>query len=658
MGNELTTLVPREIIPVEEYLQDVRFTKSLSSTRFLKTALVQDDSRKHHIAKVFAIHNNTPEIREKLKSTQIELTRLRTNLANCPNCLPYKTDKLQLQNDDNSAQTSDNLQYAVVFREYHASTLTDALSMDLSKIEQFWLIFQMLKACEQAHNNGIVHGDIKLDNILLNQWNWLYLSDFSCPFKPAKLPLNDPSIFNFYYDSSSRRTCNVAPERFKSQITDENSSNSQNSTSKNKNPQNSNSQNYPQKSSKLHPSVDIFSLGCCISQFITGEPLFTFSSLLNYKKNKIYPDEKLSKIPNQNLKKLVKSMTSLDPSVRNSASFWLAEYKEILFPDYFYTDLFSIAHEKWLNWQKFSKNDLENLNNSIDLCGGANVGSTDGSFDIYGVMVDYVICNKNMSKTERLTSLSWIMESYGSVMTGSGQNSEVDSQFVLTDRILPNLVHTLADDRKSNSQNIRTKVDALRLMSKCLKMIKTPKSEKNLPIIDLIITNIISILNKKESAKLMLRQTLAVTIGEILSSISKIVDSSTIEIYGFQLENCFRDCDGVFITDKNESVRRLFLKNSLRLMAETFPAETFPELHKYLFDMLFTFLGSENNWTLKRDVLLAFPDVKKPLEILKTFLEEAFLDVSEKVIEASLSTILAIFINQETAGTSKYRVVL
>lgn len=106
MGNELTTIVPREIIPVEEYLQDVRFTKSLSSTRFLKTALVQDDSRKYHIAKVFVIHNNTPEIRDKLKTTQIELTRLRTNLSNCPNCLPYKTDKLQLSS--NSSNGVDN----------------------------------------------------------------------------------------------------------------------------------------------------------------------------------------------------------------------------------------------------------------------------------------------------------------------------------------------------------------------------------------------------------------------------------------------------------------------------------------------------------------------------------------------------------------------
>ena len=59
----------------------------------------------------------------------------------------------------------------------------------------------------------LCHGEIKSDNVLLTAWGWLLLAD-PAPFKPTLLPLNNPSEFTYLFDSSRRRDCYLAPERF------------------------------------------------------------------------------------------------------------------------------------------------------------------------------------------------------------------------------------------------------------------------------------------------------------------------------------------------------------------------------------------------------------------------------------------------------------
>ena len=70
-----------------------------------------------------------------------------------------------------------------------------------------------MTALRDARNRKVSHGDLKTSNILITSWNWLYLSDFA-PHKPALLPLDDPADFSFFFDTSGRRTCYIAPERF------------------------------------------------------------------------------------------------------------------------------------------------------------------------------------------------------------------------------------------------------------------------------------------------------------------------------------------------------------------------------------------------------------------------------------------------------------
>jgi phosphoinositide-3-kinase regulatory subunit 4 len=57
----------------------------------------------------------------------------------------------------------------------------------LSLVEKKWITYQLLTALAQAHFNGICHGDIKCENVLVTSWNWAFLSDFA-QFKPTYIP--------------------------------------------------------------------------------------------------------------------------------------------------------------------------------------------------------------------------------------------------------------------------------------------------------------------------------------------------------------------------------------------------------------------------------------------------------------------------------------
>ena len=48
---------------------------------------------------------------------------------------------------------------------------------------------------------------------MVTGWNWVLLTDIAS-FKPAFLPEANPADFNFFFDTSRRRSCYIAPERF------------------------------------------------------------------------------------------------------------------------------------------------------------------------------------------------------------------------------------------------------------------------------------------------------------------------------------------------------------------------------------------------------------------------------------------------------------
>lgn len=146
---------------------------------------------------------------------------------------------------------------------------------------------------------------------MVTSWNWAYLTDFAC-FKPTYLPEDNPADFSFYFDTSLRRICYVAPERF---LTSGN------------------------KTGSVTNAMDIFSLGCVIAElFLEGTPLFSLSQMLKYRKGEYDPvrlyvdkiednDIKVEILPGvSKLKSLVQHMIAVDPKDRYTADKYLQEW--------------------------------------------------------------------------------------------------------------------------------------------------------------------------------------------------------------------------------------------------------------------------------------------------------------------------------------------
>lgn len=204
---------------------------------------------------------------------------------------------------------------AYLLRQYVFNNLHDRLSTRpfLNLIEKKWLAFQLLYAVKQSHENGVCHGDIKCENVLVTSWNWLYLADFAS-FKPTYIPHDDPSDFSFFFDTGGRRRCYLAPERFYEHS----------------------SEIVVAPDAPLSPSMDIFSVGCVIAElFLEGQPLFELSQLLAYRRGQHDPSQILEKIPDIGIRKMILHMIQLDPDSRLSPESYLQSYESTVFPCYF-----------------------------------------------------------------------------------------------------------------------------------------------------------------------------------------------------------------------------------------------------------------------------------------------------------------------------------
>ncbi|KAG8181600.1 hypothetical protein JTE90_017721 [Oedothorax gibbosus] len=331
MGNQLTGIVPSQIFPAEYYLTDLpdcSFDSNLGSTRFFKVARA-----KHRegliVVKVFAIRD--PSL--PLKAHREQLDEIRKSLQSVPNALPFQksllTDKA-----------------GILMRQYVKDNLYDRISTRpfLNNIEKRWIAFQLLQCLSQCHALGVYHGDIKLENIMVTSWNWVLLTDFAS-FKPTNLAEDNPADFSYFFDTSRRRTCYVAPERF---IKTMSLSNTYSGSSTNVSSTGSIAAASPSliihadeiKTGDLTPAMDIFSLGCTFCEFISeGSCPFDFSQLLRYRIGDYDPSKVLEKIEDLNLKKLVQSMIQKDPAARLNANEYLELQRDKAFPEYFYTFL-------------------------------------------------------------------------------------------------------------------------------------------------------------------------------------------------------------------------------------------------------------------------------------------------------------------------------
>ena len=185
----------------------------------------------------------------------------------------------------------------------------------LEDIEKKWLAYQLLCAVRDSHARNLFHGDIKTENIIVTSWNWLYLTDFSSTFKKTYLPEDNPADFSFYFDTSGRRTCYLAPERFLSN-------------------------GEKDDGRGLTWAMDIFSVGCVIAELFVEAPIFSLSQLYKYRRGEFHPKYGyLSKVRDPEIRDLITHMIQPEPESRYSAEEYLNFWRRKAFPEYFYSFL-------------------------------------------------------------------------------------------------------------------------------------------------------------------------------------------------------------------------------------------------------------------------------------------------------------------------------
>ncbi|KAG6841356.1 hypothetical protein C0991_011899 [Blastosporella zonata] len=300
---------------VAELGGDIIYERSLGSARFLKSVKCRHKSGSV-VIKIFIKPDPGLSLRNYHRRLKVE----REALFDIPNVYNYQafveTDKA-----------------GYIIRQWIASNLYDRISTRpfLSMIEKRWIAFQLLNALRDTRNRKISHGDIKSENILVTSWNWVYLSDFAS-YKPTFLPLDDPSEFSFFFDTSGRRTCYIAPERFYTAST-----NPEISAKKSK----LLDENEGKRDGKVTEAMDCFSAGCVIAElFLEGAPLFTLSQLFKYREGEFNVDAQLVAI-DEGVRDLIKQMINLDPAARPSFDTLLHTSRGTVFPESFYSFLYN-----------------------------------------------------------------------------------------------------------------------------------------------------------------------------------------------------------------------------------------------------------------------------------------------------------------------------
>lgn len=323
----------------------------------------------------------------------------------------------------------------------------------LTVIEKKWITFQILCALYQCHKQKICHGDIKLENIMLTSWNWILLTDFAS-FKPVYLPEDKPADYNYFFDTSRRRTCYIAPERFIK----------------------SNSEALFFNDGALSPEMDIFSTGCALIELWTdGTAPFEYSQLLAYKNGDVdLATKHLQNIENKSLRGLLASMIHLDPKQRKAAEIYLDEERGRLFPEYFYSFLQSYV-------QMFSSipivpidDKLTRLYSDIEqiieiLCeketGGDNIKPEENN---NGLILITTVVTSCIRGTKRCNSKMFALE----ILHKLAQNTSSD---IILDRILPYILFLTSDPLS------RVRVCALDTLTECVSLVqRLPKSDWNI----------------------------------------------------------------------------------------------------------------------------------------------------------------------------------
>uniref|UniRef100_A0A8C2D354 non-specific serine/threonine protein kinase n=1 Tax=Cyprinus carpio TaxID=7962 RepID=A0A8C2D354_CYPCA len=643
MGNQLAGIAPSQILSVDSYFSDIHdyeYDKSLGSTRFFKVARA-----KHReglvVVKVFAIQD--PSL--PLTSYKQELEELKIRLHSCQNCLPFQKATLTEK-------------AAILFRQYVRDNLYDRISTRpfLNNVEKKWIAFQLLNAVDQAHKSGVRHGDIKTENVMVTSWNWVLLTDFAS-FKPTYLPEDNPADFNYFFDTSRRRTCYIAPERFVdgSMFATESDQTT---------PLVDLSSNSQRTRGELKQPMDIFSAGCVIAELFTeGVPLFDLSQLLAYRKGLFQTEQVLMKIEDHSIRELVAQMVQREPEKRLTAEEYLKQQRGKAFPEIFYTFLqpymaqfaketFQSADERVLVIRK----NLENILNN--LCSVGQTGKSEkqekasqelSSSKEQGLVVLVSVITSCLQTLRfcdsKLAALELILHLAGRL------NVEI-----VLDRITPYLLHFCNDSMP------RVRAEAVRTLTKVLALVKeVPRNDVNI-YPEYILPGIAHLAQDEAT---IVRLAYAENIAHLAETALRFLElvqennlSSEQDINGEDTEDTLQPNENydselqalhemvqqkvvTLLSDPENIVKQTLMENGITRLCVFFGRQ---KANDVLLSHMITFLNDKNDWHLRGAFFDSIVGVAayvgwQSSSILKPLLQQGLSDVEEFVIYKALNAL-------------------
>jgi phosphoinositide-3-kinase regulatory subunit 4 len=624
MGNQLTTL--GQIYPVEYYLvdycNDMTIDQSLGSTRFMKVARVRHRDLGYCVAKVYAI--NDPSIPIQEHKLRIEQIRDSVRSSGELSALPFLSCLV-------------NEKSVIVLRQYIKYNLYDRLSTRpfLTSIEKRWIAYQLLRCIQSLHKQSIYHGDVKSENVLVTSFLWVVLADFAS-YKPVVLPANNPSDFSYFFDTSRRHCCNMAPERFVEppSITPSGGSSDALESAQiaeitlTKQQQNY-ATNFQDHNNQLTAQMDLFSLGCVLAELFSDDTpnssIFDLGQILMFKKDKYDPSKFVEEgISDPRISRLILNLIDLDPNKRNSASYHLDQLVPSLFPAYFQTlyDYFAklIPQSPDSKILTLSK-DIDRLMNEII------------TEDEHGLLLLLLLVTSTLRSLQSIDAKLIGLKLCVKLV----ESSAVMADYII-DRLLPYIIQLLS---KSNESRVRALcVSSLNSVLKHVQ--KLQLSDANV-FIDYILP---SLLPLAYDTSTLVRIALASNISDLTETSKRFLsleedneNASNLRLNSIQ--EAFGGIVSQLLVDPNNHVRRAILNENITKLCDFFGAEKTDEV---ILSHVITFLNDKSDFRLRAAFFDNISCISSSLgpfyaPVVKPLMQKGLADSEEIVIYKCLNAI-------------------
>ncbi|KAK0395411.1 hypothetical protein QR680_001268 [Steinernema hermaphroditum] len=657
MGNSLSTAIPTQILPVEAYIADVpelKFVMNLGSTRFMKVARADHFENGPMVLKVFVLCDQSFSI----EPYREQILQLRIRLQSCANCCPF-----------NRVYVANSQQCAILSRPYYKDTLYDRMSTRpfLIDSEKRWIAFQLLKALKQCFEAEVCHGDLKSQNVLISSSNWVQITDFAS-FKPAFLAMDNPSNFTFYFDTSRRRHCYLAPERF------------QTTSEVQKLPG-----EYSEFTEGLTHEMDVYSMACVIIELYTDGkcPFYFGDQLISYVLGDDaspvvtdYITTALQGVPEQ-LHPLLRVMLAKDPEGRRC---WLEEFDKLngpYFPSIF--DKFVYGYFKSFRAKPPSLSNLATLADAEQPSSG-KILRMEADETVSKVSSDFFTIWEQLNEVKDshpdivvlfvslLTSEMRALRSFSAKLEAVRllkKFAEISSAYIVTERIIPSLICSLFDPF------VHVRCEAIYLLADMVESLKEAPKEGYRLFADYLFPKLKNAANDKSA---YVRMALAHNLGRFAQCSLRFIRDLTSALTDVENVGDGTDCDidtpakakhtlqqaiiEIFValcTNGDNNVRLCLVSEPTTLQLCDFFAIT--DIETQLSHMI-SFINDKEDWRLRdaffNSIWIPTCFVSRQRYEMKPLLEEGLNDAEEFVI---LRTIKCIHILCERGILDKWGLI-